>query len=122
MNTTSKTLILILLAAIGVGCGYSKPNSTMPMIAKLNPDTASAGGAQFLLEVDGSGFASHAVINFNGMAEATTVVSSSKLEAMIPASDIMSAARVPVTVTNPGSGGVYGMGSVTSAPMNFTIN
>jgi len=69
--------------------------------------------------------ASNAVINFNGTPEATTVVSSTKLEAMIPAAAIMTPAMVPVTVTNPGgSGGIYGggMSAVSSAPMNFTIN
>jgi len=122
MNTTSKTLILALLLAAGVACGYSKPKTTMPAISQLNPGTATAGGAQFQLEVDGTNFAANAIVYFNGVAEPTTVVSASKLEAMIPASAIMNAGMVPVTVTNPGTGGMYGTGSVTSAPMNFTVN
>jgi len=122
MNTTNKILILALLLAVGVACGYSKPMTTLPTISQLNPATATAGSPQFQLEVDGTNFAAHAVINFNGMAEPTTVVSSAKLEAMIPASAVMKADKVPVTVTNPGSGGIYGMGSITSGPMTFTIN
>jgi hypothetical protein len=123
MNNTNKTLILMLLLAVGLGCGYSSPKTSTPNISQLSPASTTAGGAQFQLEVDGANFASNAVVSFNGTAEPTTVVSSTKVEAMIPAAGIMSAATVPVTVTNPGAGGVYGgMGSVTSAPMNFTIH
>jgi len=123
MNNANKTILLTLLIAFGLGCGYSKPNTAMPTIAQLNPASVTAGGAQFQLEVDGSNFASNSVINFNGAAQATTVTGSTKLEAMIPASAIMSTGTVPVTVTNPASGGIYGgMGGVTSAAMNFTIN
>lgn len=111
-----------MLLAVGLGCGYSKPKGSTPTISQLNPPSMAAGSAQFQLEVDGSNFAGGAIIKFNGVSETTTVVSSSKLTAMIPASAIMTAATVPVTVTNPGTGGNYGMGSVTSSPMNFTIN
>lgn len=122
MNT-AKTFFLISLLAAALGCGYSKPKTTMPAIASLNPPSTTAGSGQFQLEVDGSNFASGAVINFNGTPEATTVVTSTKLEATIPASAISSAGTAVVTVTNPGAGGIYGgMGAVTSAPMNFMIN
>lgn len=122
MNT-AKTFLLIMLLAAGLGCGYSKPKTTMPAIATLDPASKTAGSGQFQLEIDGSNFASGAVVSFNGATEATTVVSSTKLEATIPASAISSAGAAVVTVTNPGSGGIYGsMGSVTSAPMNFMIN
>lgn len=119
----NQILLLIALLAIGIGCGYSKPNTAMPTISQLSPSSAAAGSGQFQLEVEGSNFTSGSVINFNGAAQATTVTGSSKVEAMIPASAIMNTATVPVTVTNPGPGGIYGsMGSVTSSPMNFTIN
>ena len=119
----NKTRLLIALLSVGIGCGYSKPKSTMPTISQLNPSSAAAGSGQFQLEVDGSNFASGAVINFNGTAENTTVMNSTTLAAMIPASAIMNSSSVPVTVTNPGSVGMYGnMGSVTSSPVNFTIH
>lgn len=122
MNNKTKTLSLIVLLAAGIGCGYSNPKTAMPAISQLNPSSAAAGGAQFQLEVDGSNFATGAVINFNGVAESTTVMNSRTLVTMIPASAIMAAATVPVTVTNPASNGMYGMAPVTSSPMNFTIN
>jgi hypothetical protein len=122
MTKTYKALILALLAA-GLACGYAKPTTTMPTIRQLNPASAAAGGGQFQLEIDGTNFVSNSVVTFNGHAVTPTSATSAKLEAMIPASAIANAGTVPVTVTNPGSNGIYGgMGSVTSKPMNFTIN
>jgi hypothetical protein len=126
-----ETLILAAVLAAGLGCGYSKKTmpavaGTVPTITQLSPASATAGGATFPLEVDGANFAVAAVINFSGVAQTTTWVSATKLEAMIPASAIMNSGTVPVTVTNPGTppSGIYGGGTLpeTSAPMNFTIN
>jgi len=126
----TETLMLTTVLAAGLGCGYSKKTTpptpgTMPTITQLSPASATAGGATFQLEVDGTNFATAAVINLNGVAQTTTWVSATKVEAMIPASAIMNSGTVPVTVTNPGTpGGIYGGGTLpeTSAPMNFTIN
>ena len=123
------TLILAAVLAAGLGCGYSKKTTpptpgTMPTITQLTPASTTAGSSAFQLEVDGANFAADAVINFNGVAQTTTWVSATKVEAMIPASAIMSSGTAPVTVTNPGTpGGIYGGGTqpATSAPMNFTI-
>jgi hypothetical protein len=125
-----RLLIVLLLTLISVGCGYSKSTmpaqpGTMPAIAQLNPSSVIAGSSSFPFEVDGTNFGSAAVINFNGAAQTTTRVSTAKLTTTIPASAIMNAGTVPVTVTNPGTpGGMYGGGTAaaTSAPMNFTIN
>jgi hypothetical protein len=126
-----KMTLVLLLTLISVGCGYSKSTmpaqpGTMPAIAQLNPGSVIAGSSSFPLEVDGTNFGSAAVINFNGAAQSTTRVSAAKLTTTIPASAIMNAGTVPVTVTNPGTppSGMYGGGTAaaTSAPMNFTIN
>ncbi len=125
MNIANKTLLMLVLFAAGLGCGYNKPatmTTTAPAIAQLNPSSEAHGSSQFQLEVDGSNFAANAVVNFAGTAMTTTVVSAGKLEASIPATAIVNAGPVAVTVTNPGSGGIYGTQTVTSAPMSFTIN
>jgi hypothetical protein len=123
------TTLLAGLILFSLGCGYSKsvmppaPGST-PTIAQLNPPSATANNT-VQLEVDGTKFASKAVINFNGTAMATTFVDATKLQATIPATAVMSAGAKPVTVTNPAvPGGLYGGGTSaeTSAPMNFTVN
>jgi len=121
----SKALIPALLIVMTLGCGYSNPSmstAAMPAISQLSPGSVTAGGAQFQLEVDGANFASNAVINFNGTAQATQFVSASKLETMIPSGAILNTGTVPVTVTNPASTGRYNIPAVTSAPMNFNID
>lgn len=123
------TALIAGLIALALGCGYSKSimpvqPGTMPTVAQLNPLSATANN-QVPLEVDGTNFAANAVINFNGVAMATTVVSSTKLETTIPATAVMNAGAVPVTVTNPAvAGGRYGGGTTaaTSAPVTFTVN
>jgi hypothetical protein len=128
MKLVSTTSIVGLIL-FSLACGYSKSMTppapgTTPTIAQLNPPSATANNA-VQLEVDGTNFASKAVINFNGTAMATTFVNATKLQATIPATAVMNAGTVPVTVTNPAvAGGQYGGGTtaVTSAPMNFTVN
>ena len=126
-----KLLMVILLAATGVGCGYSshatmpQQPGTMPAIASLVPPSTAMGSSTFTLEVDGNNFNSNAVVKFNGAAMTTTFVGATMVKATIPASAVMNTATVPVTVTNPGTpGGLYGGGTAAavSAPMNFTIN
>ena len=129
-----KLALVILLAIIIAGCGgYGSSSNSMappapaatPMLTQLTPNNANSGGQSFPFEVDGSSFASNAVINFNGTKETTTFVSSGKLTTTIPAAAITTSGKVPVTVTNPGTpGGPYGGGTtaVTSTAMTFTIN
>ena len=126
-----KLLLTLLLALVAVGCGYSSKPTTppspgnVPTISGLVPNNAAHGGPAFTLEVDGSLFGSQATVNFNNVSYNVTWLSSSKLQAMIPAAAIANAGAVQVTVTNPGtSGGIYGGGTQaeTSTAMTFTIN
>jgi len=55
--------------------------------------------------VNGNGFISSSVVNWNGSARTTTFVSSTQLQAAISATDIASAGADQVTVTNPAPGG-----------------
>lgn len=125
-----RLLTILLLCAVAVGCGYGSHSTTPPQpgatptISQLNPSGVVAGSQAFTLEVDGTNFASNAVINFNNAAVTTTWVTGVKLTASIPSSAITAAKTVPVTVTNQAvAGGIYGGGTtaVTSQPMNFTI-
>jgi hypothetical protein len=125
-----KLLMILLLAATGVGCGYSSHTNTpptpgtMPTIAQLTPPSTAAGSSDFTLTVQGTNFGSKAVVNFNGTAMATTFDSATEVKAAIPASAVATAGTAKVTVTNPGTpGGLYGGGTAaaTSAPMDFPI-
>jgi len=128
------TILLAALLALTVACGYSSKTTppvagTMPAISQLNPDSATAGGAAFVLTVDGTNFGTKAVVNWNGVAQTanTTYVSGSQLTVAVPASAIATAGTVTVTVTNPAVAGTgqYGSGgklAETSAVMDFTIH
>jgi hypothetical protein len=126
-----KLITILMLSAIAVGCGYGSHTTTppspgtAPTISSLAPASATAGGAAFMLTVNGSSFTSGAVVSFANQKMTTAWVNSGVVTASIPQSSIMTAGTVPVTVTNPAvSGGIYGGGTqaATSAPVNFTIN
>jgi hypothetical protein len=93
----------------------SAPNP-VPTLTSIAPTTATAGGAAFTLTVNGTNYVASSVVNFNGVAKSTTVVSATQLTAAIPASDIATAGSFPVTVFNPAPGGG------TSAAINLAVN
>lgn len=134
----TQRIFVLLLVAMGLGCGYSAPKNqapvpgVVPMIAAIVPTSMKAGGPAFTLTVNGSSFAGNAVVNWNGAAmSGTKYITASQLAVPIPASEIMTAGTVTVSVTNPGTpgnpGGPYGGGgggtmAETSSGMTFTIN
>ena len=78
----------------------------VPLINQpLVPDVVAPGGAPFTLTVNGTGFVSGSVVNWNGSARATTFVNSSQLTAAILASDIATASTASVAVVRPTPGG-----------------
>ena len=91
-------------------------NNPSPTITGLSPTSAPAGAA-FTLTVNGTGFVSNSVANFAGKAETTTFVSSTKLTAAIPASDVTNGGTPAVTVTNTTPGG----GTSPPAAPGFTL-
>jgi uncharacterized protein (TIGR03437 family) len=97
------------------GSGFTI-NNPSPSLISLSPSTATAGGAAFTLTVNGSGFVSGSVVNWNGSARTTTFVGATQLQAAILASDIASSGTVQVTVFSPAPGGG------TSGSSGFTIN
>jgi hypothetical protein len=78
--------------------------------APLVPGQKAPGAPTFTLTVYGTGFASDAVVNWNGTALSTTFKTSEELQASVPASNVASAQTALVTVTN-GSGVVSNVDS-----------
>jgi hypothetical protein len=97
----------------------------MPAISQLNPGSTTAGAQAFMLTVNGSNFASKAVVNWNGTAQATTYVTGGQLTIVVPASAVSTSGTVQITVTNPATSGsgMYGGGSPaqTSPAVDFVI-
>jgi hypothetical protein len=94
--------------------GASLALAQVPVINNpLVPEQKAPGSATFTLTVNGTGFASGAVVKWNATALTTTFVTSSKVTASVPASDLVTAGTATVTVTN-GTG-------VASNPAQFQV-
>ena len=127
-----KATLLVTLTALTLACGYSSKTTppvagAVPTIAALNPPSMAAGSPAFTLTVNGSNFGSKAVVNWNGAAQTTTMVSANQLTMAVPAAAVATSTTVSVTVTNPATSGagMYGSGGTvaeTSSPMSFAIN
>lgn len=101
------------------GGGLSAPDTfrveyPVPVISSFLPDSAFTGGG-FTLTVVGSRFTPQAIVHWNGSARATTFVSATKLQAAIPASDVVSSGSPMITVVHPAPGGG------TSAAVAFRV-
>jgi len=78
----------------------------VPLINQpLVPTSIAPGGNGFALVVNGTGFVSSSVVNWNGSPLPTTFVSYGQLTAVVPASDVTNVGTASVTVTSPTPGG-----------------
>jgi hypothetical protein len=79
-------------------------SSPTPLIdLPLVPTSVAPGGPTFALTVNGAGFVTGSVVNWNGHPRPTNFISKTRLTAVIPAADIAKAETASVTVVNPGS-------------------
>jgi hypothetical protein len=92
-------------------------NSPVPTVGTLSQTSAIAGSAAFTLTVTGTNFETGTVVEWNGVALATTVVSPTQVTAVVPVGDIAAAGTASVTVFNPLPGGGPSTPAVT-----FTID
>jgi len=83
------------------------------IITSLAPDHVTAGGAAFTLTINGTGFQTTTVAQWNGTNLTTTFVSAMQLQASVPAADIAATGTAQITVSTPGGG--------VSNPAVFTI-
>jgi hypothetical protein len=102
--------VLLRLAAL------AQTNAVPFVNQPLVPTSAAPGGPQFTLTVNGTGFVSGAVVNWNNSPLDTTFVSAFRLTATVPASNIAMANTAAITVTNPSPGGG------TSNPVFFPVS
>lgn len=85
-----------------------------PSIANFVPANALRGASGLTVTVNGVGFLSGAIVNWNGSPRTTTFTSSTQLVVQITAADLQSAGTFPITVVNPGG--------ATSNALGFTVN
>ncbi len=115
-SVPANLLVFAGVAVITVTSGGVTSNSVgftvNPVINSLNPSTATAGGPAFTLTVNGAGFAAGSVVQWNGSALATSVVSSTQLTAPVLANLIATPGTAQVTVLS---------NTLTSNSVSFTI-
>jgi hypothetical protein len=93
----------VTLSGTGTGSGVNNP---APVIFQpLVPAVVAPGGGGFTLTVNGDGFVSGSVVDWNGSTRPTTFISSRQVQATITSSDIAVAGTALVTVSNPTPGG-----------------
>jgi hypothetical protein len=100
----------------GLSAAASYPvNNPVPVLGSMSPNTLNAGGSTFTLTAQGSGFTGASVILWNGSSRTTTFVSTTQLQAVILASDLLTAGLQTVTIQTPTPGGG------TSTGLTFTV-
>jgi len=133
MATRARLPVLVVLTitlAAAVSCGTCP---SAPSITSLSP-SATAGGNQFLLTINGKEFRRDSVVSWNNSFRVTTFTSSRRLVATVTATDIAQPGTVLVFVFNPPEGGTTfvsgGVGLISttacrgksSNAVSFTIN
>ncbi|MFZ2003399.1 MAG: IPT/TIG domain-containing protein [Candidatus Sulfotelmatobacter sp.] len=123
--------VLAIMLVTVLSCGNCPP---VPSITSISPSSATAGGSQFLLTVNGNDFRSDSVVNWNGSYRLTKFISSHELVAAITTTDIAQSGTVLVLVFNPPEGGITSVsgaigamsttscGGKNSNAVSFTIN
>jgi hypothetical protein len=120
MTSMSRTLLLAMLMVSTYAFGG--PNPAPHINQPLFPSNISPGSAGFSLTVTGTNFVTSSVVNWNGSPKATTFVTSSRLTAIIPASDVAAAGTASVVVVNPGPGGGGGTSNVDFFTVNTSVS
>jgi hypothetical protein len=109
-------LSLVLTVLLSLCATLCAQNNAQPLLYQpLIPTATAPGSAGFTLTVNGYGFVSGAVLNWNGSARATTVVSSSQVQATITSADVAHVGTANITVGNPAPGG--GVSNVVYFPV-----
>ena len=93
-----------------------QPGHAVPTTTSISPTSTTAGGAQFTITVNGTGFDSSSTVDYNGSPLVTTFVSYTQVTAIVPAAYITVGGTGSITVVNPTPGGG------TSNAQTFTIN
>lgn len=88
----------------------------VPSITALSPNSRPAGGSAFNLTVDGSNYASGAVVRWNGFNRPGVLQGTSRLIVYIPSSDAASPGTAQITVFNAGAEG----GTSNAFPFSIT--
>jgi len=125
------TSVVAIMLVTALSCGTCPP---LPSITSISPTSATTGGSQFPLTVNGNDFRRDSLVSWNSSFRTTTFISSRQLVALIVAADIAQPGTALISVFNPSEGsttfvsGGIGVMSTTSCSgkisnaVSFTIN
>jgi hypothetical protein len=105
-------LLPILLSTMLLAQSNPVPLLNQPLV----PTSVAPGSPGLTLTVNGTGFVSTSVVNWNGDPLCTTFVNFHQLVVDVPSSDLASASTASVTVSNPAPGG----GTSNAVPFTIT--
>jgi trimeric autotransporter adhesin len=114
-NENSPVQVVIVTSSnLVTPAGTAKNPNPAPV--SLSPSSITHGGWNFLLTINGTGFAPGASVTWNKTALTTAYISPTQLNVYVPYTDIASAGAATIVVSNPAPGG-------GKAPaLTFTIN
>lgn len=98
------TTALLLLVVPGSAQSGALPNP-VPVLYPITPASTVPSASPYTLTVTGEGFVSGSTVYWNGTALATTLVSSSKLTATVPAASLSIPNTATIAVISPAPGG-----------------
>lgn len=113
-NRIFSVVTLVLLSTLILTAQNPVPFISQPLVPSAF--APSVPGITFAMTVNGTGFVSGSVVNWNGHPRTTAYVNSSKLYAYILSSDTEQASTAWITVVNPTPGG--GTSNVVFLPIN----
>ncbi|PIV20846.1 MAG: hypothetical protein COS40_10460, partial [Deltaproteobacteria bacterium CG03_land_8_20_14_0_80_45_14] len=77
----------------------------VPTLSSITPTSITTGSPEFTLTLNGDNFISASIVSFNNQQYPAIFISTSQIEAAIPASAVATAGNYPVKVINPAPGG-----------------
>ena len=80
-------------------------NNPAPLLKSLRPNAVNEGNASLTLTLAGSDFLSSSSVLWNGSPLGITFLSSTQIQATVPAALVAEEGTATITVTNPGPGG-----------------
>lgn len=86
-----------------------------PTLGSLSPSSVVTGSGATTVSAIGTGFIASSSVSFNGTPKTSTLISSTRLDFSLSATEVATAGSFPVTVTNPAPGGG------TSGSLSFNI-
>lgn len=104
MTTAARSSVLCVIVvtlAMVVSCACSHP----PSISSISPNSATTGGGDFTLTINGNNFESDSTVDFNGTILTPSFINSQQLTATIPSTNIAESGTFQVLVLNPPTNG-----------------